>query len=121
MPEIFNKPISFIMSFGHCGIDWLHSLLNNHEQILILPLSSFYKLWSTIDDHNDINKIINIIRNHLNSLTDHKGNKLKLFDSLKLDYIKFGVFTNDAGQLTFQVFLIQTLIILGVFQQFQKT
>ena len=44
------------------------------------------KISATLGDEDKVYKILN---------------KLKLFDSLKLDYIKFGVFTNDAGQLTF--------------------
>ena len=28
-------------SFGHAGIDWVHSLLDNHDEILIMPAFSF--------------------------------------------------------------------------------
>jgi len=38
-------PLIFLMSFGHCGIDWLHSLLDSHPQILIMPAFSFYRSW----------------------------------------------------------------------------
>ena len=34
---IEKKPIYFLNTFGHCGIDWLHSLLDSHNQILIMP------------------------------------------------------------------------------------
>lgn len=44
------------------------------------------KISATLGDEDKVYKILN---------------KLKLFDSLKLDYIKFGIFTNDARQLTF--------------------
>ena len=44
------------------------------------------KISATLGDEDKVYKILN---------------KLKLFDSLKLDYIKFGVFTNDTKQLTF--------------------
>jgi hypothetical protein len=37
------------MSFGHCGIDWLHSLLDCNRQILILPELSFYRYWKILD------------------------------------------------------------------------
>ena len=40
------------MSFGHCGIDWLHSLLDCTQQILILPELSFYRYWKILDCDN---------------------------------------------------------------------
>ena len=36
------------MGFGHCGIDWLHSLLDSHEQILLMPEFSFYRSWKLL-------------------------------------------------------------------------
>ena len=44
------------------------------------------KISATLGDEDKVNKILN---------------KLNLFDSLKLDYIKFGIFTNEIEQLTF--------------------
>ena len=44
------------------------------------------KISATLGDEDKVYKILN---------------KLKLFDSLKLDYIKFGIFTNEIGQLIF--------------------
>jgi hypothetical protein len=37
------------MSFGHSGIDWLHSLLDCNRQILIIPELSFYRYWKILD------------------------------------------------------------------------
>ena len=37
------------MSFGHCGIDWLHSLLDCNNSILILPELSFYRYWKLLE------------------------------------------------------------------------
>ena len=53
---------------------------------IISKFGNKIKISATLGDENKVYKILN---------------KLKLFDSLKLDYIKFGIFTNDIGQLTF--------------------
>lgn len=37
------------MSFGHCGIDWLHSLLDSHPQLLIPPAFSPYRNWKLLN------------------------------------------------------------------------
>lgn len=37
------------MTFGHCGIDWMHSLLDSHPQILIMPALSFYRCWKMLN------------------------------------------------------------------------
>lgn len=36
------------MSFGHCGIDWLHSLLDSHPQLLLAPTWSPYRYWKLL-------------------------------------------------------------------------
>jgi len=46
--DIKEKKIFFLLSFGHCGIDWTHSLLTSHEKILILPAFSFYRGWRNV-------------------------------------------------------------------------
>ena len=46
--EIQNKKVFFLLSFGHCGIDWTHALLTSHEKILILPAFSFYRGWRDV-------------------------------------------------------------------------
>jgi hypothetical protein len=47
-PDISRLPLHFLMTFGHCGIDWLHSLFDSHPQILIMPAFSFYRSWNAI-------------------------------------------------------------------------
>ena len=37
------------MTFGHCGIDWMHSLIDSHKQILIIPALSFYRCWKMLN------------------------------------------------------------------------
>ncbi len=44
-----NIKLVFLLSFGHTGIDWLHSLLDSHKQILITPALSFYRCWKLLD------------------------------------------------------------------------
>ena len=57
------------MSFGHCGIDWLHSLLDSHPQILIMPCFSFYRTWKllNLDTVNNNKEMHKIWVNHFNS------------------------------------------------------
>jgi len=45
---IKNLPLYFLVSFGHCGIDYLHSLLDSHDQLLIMPTFSFYRSWKRL-------------------------------------------------------------------------
>jgi hypothetical protein len=46
---INKKPIYFLLSFGHCGIDWLHSLLDSHPEILIMPAFDYYRNWKLLE------------------------------------------------------------------------
>ena len=57
------------MSFGHCGIDWLHSLLDCNRQIPILPELSFYRYWKILgcDNVQGENEIYLLWINHFNS------------------------------------------------------
>lgn len=43
---IKKKKIIFLSSFLHSGIDWVHSLLDSHQNILITPALSFYRCWT---------------------------------------------------------------------------
>ena len=41
---IFTKLKIFNLStFGHNGVDWMHSLLDSHPDILIMPAFSFFR------------------------------------------------------------------------------
>ena len=57
------------MSFGHCGIDWLHSLLDCTPQILILPELSFYRNWKILgcDKVEKEDEMTLLWLNHFNS------------------------------------------------------
>jgi len=41
--KINKIPVVAISTFGHCGIDWLHSLIDSHKEVLILPPLSFFR------------------------------------------------------------------------------
>ena len=41
--NITNIPVVVISTFGHCGIDWLHSLIDAHKEVLIIPSLSFFR------------------------------------------------------------------------------
>jgi hypothetical protein len=41
--KIKKLKIFVLSSFGHNGLDWTHSLLDGHPQILIMPAFSFYR------------------------------------------------------------------------------
>jgi len=44
-----QKKIIFISTFLHSGLDWVHSLLDSHPQLLITPALSFYRCWTRFD------------------------------------------------------------------------
>ena len=41
--KIKKIPVMVISTFGHCGIDWLHSLIDSHKEVLIIPPLSFFR------------------------------------------------------------------------------
>ena len=41
--KILNLPILVISSNAHNGLDWVHSLLDGHKQIVILPAFSYFR------------------------------------------------------------------------------
>ena len=68
------------MSFGHCGIDWLHSLLDSHPQILIMPAFDYYRTWKILEASkiNNSNEMIDKWCSYLNS-NEMQGKDTKLF------------------------------------------
>ena len=52
---ISNLPVCMIGSFGHSGIDWIHSLLDNHSQILLMPAFSYFRTLNKINRKKKIN------------------------------------------------------------------
>lgn len=41
--KIKDTQICALSSFGHNGLDWIHSLIDNHPEVLIMPAFSFYR------------------------------------------------------------------------------
>ena len=41
MRKINEIPVTVLSTFGHCGTDWLHSLIDSHKEVLIIPRLSF--------------------------------------------------------------------------------
>ena len=44
--------ICILSTYGHCGLDWLTSLLDNHEEILIMPSFSYFRCFYYIETWN---------------------------------------------------------------------
>ena len=55
--KIEKIPVVMLGSFGHAGIDWVHSLLDNHKEILIMPAFSFFRSLDRIEDDSNFNFI----------------------------------------------------------------
>ena len=95
--EIKNLPVVVISAFGHSGLDWLHSLIDSHKEVLIMPQLSFFR---TIDylkrikkihlsDSLNSKKITNIISKELFKKRANKSaNILNKFQS-KLTFKKY--------------------------------
>ncbi len=47
-------PIFVLQSAAHSGIDWTHSLLDSHSQVLIMPAFSFYRTIYEIESRRSI-------------------------------------------------------------------
>ena len=46
--------ITVLSSFGHNGLDWIHSLLDDHPEVILMPAWSFYR---TLDSYKNLNKV----------------------------------------------------------------
>ena len=63
--------MTVLSTFGHCGTDWLHSLIDSHKEVLIIPRLSFYRKLDALKKTKKINledslstkQIINIFVN----------------------------------------------------------
>ena len=58
----FSKlPITILSSFGHNGLDWIHSLLDDHPEAIIMPAYSFYRTldFYSLETGKDLSKINN--------------------------------------------------------------
>ena len=55
---IKEKKIIFLTTFLHTGLDWIHSLLDGHSEILIMPALSFYRCFIKLNLVNEKNNEI---------------------------------------------------------------
>jgi hypothetical protein len=64
-----EKKLTFVMTFGHCGIDWMHSLLDSHPQILIMPALSFYRCWKMLNAGSikNVQEMYNLWHKYINN------------------------------------------------------
>jgi len=44
--------VCILSSYGHCGVDWITSLLDNHDEVLIMPSFSFFRCFYYINTWN---------------------------------------------------------------------
>ena len=72
MKSINKIPLVVLSTFGHCGVDWLHSLIDSHKEVLILPHLSFFrridhlkKKGIYLDNTLSIDKVANIFTKDL--------------------------------------------------------
>ena len=47
-----------LSSFGHAGVDWIHSLLDSHKDILIMPAFSFFRTLHKIEKVNQLYSLL---------------------------------------------------------------
>lgn len=85
MKKINKIPLVVLSTFGHCGVDWLHSLIDSHKEILILPPLSFFrridhlkKKGIYLDNTLSIDKVANIFTKEL-----FKKTKIDSYNMLK--------------------------------------
>jgi hypothetical protein len=102
---IKNKKIFVLSSFGHAGIDWIHSLFDNHSQILIIPSLSFFRNLNRLDLNTkkkiSINKKIKIFCKILSSQSKKDSMRYKLnlknFDHFYKEIKKNYFYFKDLG------------------------
>lgn len=94
LANIKKKKIYVLSSFGHSGIDWISSLLDNHPEILIIPSLSFFRNLEKIKlrnknfkNYNEDTKI-NLFCNNLFKQNKKESLRLNLKIINKDDLIK---------------------------------
>jgi hypothetical protein len=79
-------PLIVLSTAGHNGVDWLHSLLDSHAELLILPAFSFFRTLNYIRDKSRFKNLQNSSPATLAkslvctlSLPSYQGNRRRLF------------------------------------------
>lgn len=52
MKKFEKIDVCILSSYGHCGVDWITSLLDNHDEVLIMPSFSFFRCFYYINTWN---------------------------------------------------------------------
>ena len=71
--SIKKIPVYMLGACGHAGIDWVHSLLDNHKQVLIMPAFSFFRTLHKIE----IMKICQTVQMKRNWVKRKRLNQIK--------------------------------------------
>jgi len=99
-----GSPVTFLMTFGHCGIDWMHSLLDSHDQILIPPALSFYRCWKMLNAQSvsDVGEMFDIWKIYITRyIGPNSHNEQKKFlhtnDEMELFFTEFRLCLESNG------------------------
>tara|TARA_B110000977_G_C11083868_1_gene493859 strand:+ start:70 stop:1290 length:1221 start_codon:yes stop_codon:yes gene_type:complete len=91
-----KKKIIFLSAFLHSGVDWVHSLLDSHPQVLITPALSFYRCWIrfNFNEFEKGQKIYNEFYKYIkNNIGPNSKNEQKIFlhshEELNNFFLKF--------------------------------
>ncbi len=101
--DVSKLPVVMIGSFGHAGIDWVHSLLDNHPQVLLMPAFSFFRTLERIKRGNKFN----LIRAKNNKIAKIFSDTFFLDEAYQLKRRKF--INNDNQRKTFENSLFEYL------------
>ena len=102
MRKINEIPVAVLSTFGHCGTDWLHSLIDSHKEVLIIPPLSFFRKIDILkkikkidlDTSLSAKQITNIFMNELFQKSPHK-NKTNNILNKNQSKSKFKKYIND--------------------------
>ena len=85
--KIFNLPILVLSSNAHNGLDYIHSLLDSHDQIVILPAFSYFRFIDREKIGQDLfknkKKLIKLIANILFKKKSYNVPRRKFFRNKK--------------------------------------
>lgn len=109
---IRKKKIVFLSTFLHSGLDWVHSLLDSHPEILITPALSFYRCWikfgfKKFENSTEVyNKFYKYIKNNIGPECKNEQKKfLNTQEELDNFFLKFSLLLQEQLISRQQVFI----------------
>jgi len=107
--KIEDLPVYFLFASGHCGIDYLHSLLDSHPQILLMPSFSFFRSWKMLgcDKIKDAGEMFSAWQTYIEEHPGMQFIRRKLFynqEESERFYPKFRQFLESGGISRVNVF-----------------